>query len=78
VSPRKTHPLCTRCRTALRNLEHDGRRHAHCPRFARLALVLKLRRRPCSACGRTALLSRAGGYLVCSGCRPHMASRGTR
>lgn len=78
MSPRKTHPLCTRCRLALRSLEHDGRRHAHCPRFARLALLLKLRRRPCSRCSRTALLSRAGGCLACSACRPHMTSRRSR
>lgn len=78
MTGRKTQAPCRRCGRPLRDLAHDGGRHLRCPWYARLALLLRVARMPCAACGITAPLSRAGGWLVCSACRPHMTTRRSR
>lgn len=78
MNPRKTQPPCRRCGRPLRDLAHDGGSHLRCPLIARLALLLRVARMPCAACGRSVPVSRAGGWLVCPACRPHMTPRRSR
>jgi hypothetical protein len=74
----RARPPCRRCGTPLRDLNHDGGRHSRCPWYARLALLLRVRRGKCAACGKARRLTRAGGYLVCADCRPAMTTRRSR